>query len=152
MYYGIKGKPGFLHSACLDEYCAKHARYDAHDRIISHPQVESMTPTPPRGKCILCGGWLAEVAISFNERAARALASKPADLRKRLQAARAVLNFDVARLFGKGRFDFHGERLVGENGLVLQWRVRLFPNRPVDYHNQQTNCGCVVLEKLVNDI
>ena len=119
-------------------------------RLISQPQVESMTPTPPRGKCILCGGWLAELAISFNERAARALASKPADLRKRLQDAKSVLTREYAKRFGKGRFDFHGKRLVGENGLILQWLTRMYPDQPISYRNQQTNRGTVVCLEIID--
>ena len=96
-----------------------------------------MTPTPPRGKCILCGGWLAELAISFNERAARALASKPADLRKRLQDAKSILTREYAKRFGKGRFDFHGKRLFGENGLILQWLTRMYPDQPISYRKPE---------------
>ena len=58
MYYGIKGKPGFLHSACLDEYCAKHGSYDAQSRLVNQPQVESMTPTPPAASAFFAAGGL----------------------------------------------------------------------------------------------
>ena len=96
MYYGIKGTPGFLHSTCLDEYCAKQARYDAQGRPLIWPTAESVAHTPPSGDCILCNSPLNGPAVSANERAALALASKPADLRKRLHDARGVLNFDIS--------------------------------------------------------
>jgi hypothetical protein len=101
-----------LHSACLDEYCAKHARHDAHGRIISQPQIESMTPTPPRGKCILCGGWLAEVAISFNERAARALASKPAGFSTGLTVEEATALIELRSAVDRAHERYKGREKV----------------------------------------
>ncbi len=149
MYYGIKGKPGFLHSACLDEYCTSTPSHTA--RPHHQPTANRIhDPDAVRGKCILCDGWLAELAISFNERAARALASKPADLRKRLQDAKSVLTREYAKRFGKGRFDFHGKRLVGENGLILQWLTRMYPDQPISYRNQQTNRGTVVRLEIID--
>lgn len=81
--------------------------------------------------------------LSHNERAALALASDPAALRRRLQEARSVMT-DRKR-FGKGRFDFAGRRLIGDNSLALQWLTRLEPDQPESYRNQQTNRGCVIL-------
>jgi len=78
------------------------------------------------------------------EQAARAVGNDRKMLRKRLQAARACLTAEVSRLFGKGRFDFTNRRLIGGNGLTLQWFVRCYPNLPESYRNPQTNCGTVV--------
>jgi hypothetical protein len=61
-----------------------------------------------------------------------------------LQEARSCLSAFYARRFGKGRFDFPGRRLVGENGLMLQWRTRQNPDEPESHENQQTTRGCVV--------
>jgi len=80
---------------------------------------------------------------SENEKKALALASDPAALLKRLQEARSVLT--DRRRFGKGRFDFAGRRLIGSNGLALQWRTRMEPDQPESYRNQQTTRGCVIL-------
>jgi len=78
------------------------------------------------------------------EHAARIIGNDRKALRKRLQKARACLTAEVSRLFGKGKFDFANRRLIGDNGLTLQWRMRRYPNLPESYHNQQTNCGIVV--------
>jgi hypothetical protein len=83
--------------------------------------------------------------ISRAEQQALALASRPAALRKRLQEARSVLTREVSKQFGLGHFDFSRRRLVGENGLVLQWQKRLYPDQPESYENQQTTRGSVVL-------
>ena len=77
-----------------------------------------------------------------SEQKALALAADRAALRRRLQEARSVLT--CRKEFGKGRFDFAGRRLVGANGLVLQWLTRPQPGRPESYHNQQTTRGCVI--------
>ena len=77
--------------------------------------------------------------------AALALASNPAKLRKRLHEARSVLTAVGRKAFGRGRFDFHGRRLIGNNGLALQWLTRPEPDQPVNYRNQQTTVGCVIL-------
>jgi len=79
------------------------------------------------------------------EQQALALASRPAALRKRLQEARSVLTREVSKQFGIGHFDFSHRRLVGENGLVLQWQKRLYPDQPESYENQQTTRGSVIL-------
>jgi hypothetical protein len=78
------------------------------------------------------------------EQAALAIGNNRQALRKRLQEARSCLTSEVSRLFGKGQFDFANRRLIGANGLTLQWLVRRHPDQPTSYHNQQTNCGIVV--------
>ena len=65
-------------------------------------------------------------------------------LRQRLMEARAVLVREIREGFGKGKFDFERKQLVGENGCVLQWLVREYPDQPVSYQNQQTSRGSVV--------
>jgi len=66
-------------------------------------------------------------------------------LEKRLRSARNVLMADLRKLFGKGRFDYTERRLVGNNGLILQWRTRRMPHLSVSYRNQQTSEGEVTL-------
>ena len=78
------------------------------------------------------------------EGAALKLAANRTALRQRLQEARSCLCREIAKEFGKGRFDFAGRRLIGGNGLVLQWQTRMDPDRPETYVNQQTSRGCVV--------
>lgn len=85
------------------------------------------------------------------EEQALAIAADPRALRKRLQDTRSVLTDHFRRLFGKGRFDFAGRRLIGDNGLILQWQVRQKPDAPVSYHNQQTSRGIVFLEVTRNE-
>ena len=75
------------------------------------------------------------------EEAALKLAANRIALRQRLQEARSCLCREVAKEFGKGRFDFTGRRLIGGNGLVLQWQTRMDPDRPETYVNQQTSRG-----------
>ncbi len=64
-------------------------------------------------------------------------------LEKRLRAARAVLHNDVRKRFGRGRFDFDQRTLTGDNGMVLRWKTREKPDKPVAYLNQQTTEGTV---------
>lgn len=64
-------------------------------------------------------------------------------LEKRLRAARSILELQTRRDFGRGRFDFKGRRLIGDNGMILQWQTRDKPNEPVAYQNQQTTEGTV---------
>jgi hypothetical protein len=82
---------------------------------------------------------------SFNELRARELSMRPRLLRKRLEEARAVLT--NRKQFGKSNFDFANKRLVGENGLHLQWQTRQYPDQPESYENQQTNRGFVILTR-----
>ena len=51
----------------------------------------------------------------------------------------------MALLFSNSTFDFENKRLVSDSGrFALQWRIRLHPDQPESYENQQTNCGTVV--------
>lgn len=70
----------------------------------------------------------------------------PAKLRQRLNAARGVLTDAFRRIFKDARFDFPNRRLLNLDGeYVLEWRVRMRPNEPEAYNNQQTSTGTVVL-------
>jgi hypothetical protein len=146
-YYGVRGRCGYVHAACLLEFQAANTRYDAQGRAVSTPEVDSMLDDlghAAAGKCLHCGNPLATDYSSSAERDALALAADKKELLNRLQEARSVLTAAVSKQFGKGRFDFPGRRLVGENGIVLQWRTRCYPDKPESYENQQTTRGCVV--------
>jgi len=86
--------------------------------------------------------------VDILEKNAAALAGDRQVLRKRLLEARATLAVPVRKVFGNGKFDFAGRRLIGNSGLVLQWLIREQPHLPVSYRNQQTNRGTVVLLRL----
>ena len=83
--------------------------------------------------------------ISRNEEAALAVGNDRKALRKRLQEAKSCLCREYLNGFGKGRFAFANRRLIGDNGLVLEWRTRRFPDRPESYNNQQTSRGSVFI-------
>ena len=146
-YYGIRGRCGYVHAACLLEFQAANTRYDAQGRAVSTPEVDSMLDDlghAAAGKCLHCGNPLATAYSSSAERDALTLAADKKELRKRLQEARSALTPELSKRFGKGRFDFAGRRLVGDNGLLLEWRTRCHPAKPESYENQQTTRGCVV--------
>ena len=84
------------------------------------------------------------MCIVTAEQEALALAANKRQLRRRLQDTHACLSTLYARRFGKGRFDFAGRRLIGANGLVLQWRTRQYPHQPEGPGNQQTTRGIVI--------
>jgi len=84
-----------------------------------------------------------------NEQKALALGNSPTRLRARLMGAKAVLDRGVALLFSKITFDFENKRLISDSGrFALQWRIRLHPDQPESYENQQTNCGTVVFTQI----
>ena len=93
------------------------------------------------GKCLHCGLTLG--TISDNERKALALSYNETRLRRRLEEARETLV--DRKLFGFGRFDFGGNRLIGDNGLVLQWQTRPEPDQPESHRNSQNGKGYVFL-------
>ena len=65
------------------------------------------------------------------------------EIGKRLSDARSVLLRSYRAAFGKGRRD--GNRMYSDDGrLALEWRVRMYPNLPESYENQQTSRGTVV--------
>lgn len=68
-------------------------------------------------------------------------------LRRELTEARQCLSSQYRNLFKDFTFDFDNRRMVG-NGVCLQWRIRLNPDQPESYLNQQTSRGVVTLEPL----
>ena len=87
--------------------------------------------------------------MTTNEEKAIALGNNRKKLRARLMGAKAVMDRGVSLLFSENRFDFENKRLVSDSGrFSLQWRIRLHPNQPEGYENQQTNCGTVVFVEL----
>jgi len=64
-------------------------------------------------------------------------------LLKRLKEAKKCLSKSLAHGFGKGKYEFENKRLIGDNGIVLQWYLRNNENEPIGYNNQQTTIGCV---------
>ena len=84
-----------------------------------------------------------------NEESAIALGNSRTKLRSRLMGAKAVLDRGLALLFSDNTFDFENKRLLSDSGrFTLQWRIRLHPDQPEGYENQQTNCGTVVFVEL----
>jgi len=77
------------------------------------------------------------------------LATDRKRLEKRLRAVCSVLELATRRDFGRGRFDFEGRRLIGDNGMILQWQTRDKPDEPVTYRNQQTTKGTVTYSLVV---
>ena len=75
--------------------------------------------------------------------------SKASNVKKRLMEAKAVLSSDFKKRMGKGKFDARSKRLISDDGtFALEWRVRMFPDRPEGSRNQQTNRGAVAIVKL----
>lgn len=85
-----------------------------------------------RGKC------------KSNEEWATLLSQDKKALRWRLNECKSVLSPWLKKFFLNAKFDFEGKRLVGD-GVYLQWVVRLRPTDPIDYENQQTNIGDVII-------
>ena len=87
--------------------------------------------------------------MTNNEEKAIALGNNRRKLRARLMSAKVVLDRGLALLFSDNTFDFENKRLVSDTGrFSLQWRIRLHPDQPEGYENQQTNCGTVVFVEL----
>lgn len=81
------------------------------------------------------------------EQIAETVGDNRKQLRNRLMEAKAVLADPIRKGFGKGTFDFEKKQLVGDNGYVLQWQIRLHPDQPPSFKNQQTSRGAVVCLK-----
>ena len=87
--------------------------------------------------------------MKTNEEQAIAPGKNRKKLRARLLGAKAVLDRGMALLFSDNTFDFDSKRLVSDSSrFSLQWRIRLHPDQPESYENQQTNCGTVVFVEL----
>ena len=88
--------------------------------------------------------------MTTNGEKAIALGNSRKRLRARLVDAKAMLDRGMALLFSSNTFDFENKRLVSDSGrFSLQWRIRLHPDQPENYENQQTNCGTVVFVQLL---
>lgn len=83
------------------------------------------------------------IDVSRSEWEALKVAINRKALEKRLRSARSCLALDIRCIFGKGHFDFDNRLLIGNNGLILQWRTRRKPTEPESYGNQQTTEGAV---------
>lgn len=68
---------------------------------------------------------------------------REAGMLARLREARYCLVSELRSGFGKGEFNPVSQTLVGDNGVILQWRSRPKPHLPESYENQQTNLGSV---------
>ena len=88
-----------------------------------------------------------------NEHSAIVLGNNRTKLRARVMQTKAVLDRGMALLFSNNTFDFENKRLVSDSGrFALQWRIRLHPDQPECYANQQTNCGTVVFMELESPV
>jgi len=101
---------------------------EAFDRLIDALPVDN-------GGCPIDVGQIEQEALK--------LATDRKRLEKRLRAARSVMSLHVRRNFGRGRLDFLQRQLIGDNGMVLQWRTRRESDKPVSHLNQQTTVGIV---------
>jgi hypothetical protein len=79
------------------------------------------------------------------EALAIAYGKDPKRVRKRLLETKALLLPEYKAFFRPGHYYADTKRLVGNNGYYLEWRVREFPDRPIDGENQQTSIGSVRL-------
>ena len=75
----------------------------------------------------------------------QALSMNRKQIKARLNEARNVLVAALRKHFQNPKFDEETKRLIGDNGYVLEWRVRTHPDLPISYDNQQTNRGAVVV-------
>jgi hypothetical protein len=88
-----------------------------------------------------CGG----CAMSERENMAIALASNKRQLERRLRESVSCLINELRALFRGARFCFKTKRLISVCGKhALEYRIRLNPDLPESYQNQQTTRGCVV--------
>lgn len=81
-----------------------------------------------------------------NEQKAITIGENPRLVREQLFQAKSVLSNHLHKGFGMGVFDSENKTLTGINRVVLQWRVRQYPDQPESYDNQQTNIGVVVIQ------
>lgn len=80
------------------------------------------------------------------ETQAKFVGDSPKLLKKMLLESKETLDKEIRKKFAKPKFDFDNKRLVSEDGTIaLEWRVRLKPNSPESYKNQQTSRGITVL-------
>ena len=61
-YYGIRGRCGYVHAACLLDFQAARARYDAQGRAVSVPEIDALLDDlgpATADNCLHCGNPLA---------------------------------------------------------------------------------------------
>jgi len=85
-----------------------------------------------------------------NERLAEELAADPTRLESRLLDAKSYILDRFKKFFRNPSYDFQNKRLVGEDGMVLQWRIRRDENSPASQTNTQSPRGYVAVEKISN--
>ena len=84
-----------------------------------------------------------------NERGAIQASKNRKWLLKRLLSAKSTLNRAVSVFHAPWKFDFKLKCLTSRNKkLVLQWQTRRFPEKPINYKNQQTTQGIVILKEI----
>ena len=67
-------------------------------------------------------------------------------LKERLLEAKRCLIHPLRKKFEPFHFDYNKACLFSsDREFKLQWKVREFPYHPINYNNQQTNCGTVEL-------
>jgi len=80
---------------------------------------------------------------------ARAFGKSWTKVQKALHSARGLLHNDYRSKFKDATFDKGKRRMVSADGtMALQWMLRSNPDKPIDYNNQQTSVGTVVLVTL----
>ena len=80
---------------------------------------------------------------------ARAFGESWTKVQKTLRSARGLLRNDYRSKFKDATFDKGKRRMVSADGtMALQWMLRSHPDKPVDYNNQQTSVGTVILVTL----
>lgn len=144
-FYGIKGRCGYVHARCLEEYRAANTRFNAQGRAVSGPMVDSMIDDlghAVTGKCLHCGKALD--GSDNREQMAMSLGYCPTALRQRLQQVRDTLLVDREG-FGDGFFYFASGLLIGDNGVILKWQTRRKPDEPISEDNPQTTTGHVAV-------
>jgi len=84
--------------------------------------------------------------MSISEKKALQLSENRKNLRCRLLAAKSCLKADYRTLFSTYAFEYKKKRLVSGCGkYILQWKLRVSPEHPISYENQQTSIGIVTL-------
>ena len=87
------------------------------------------------------------MAMDIIEQKAMAIGNNPKLLRQRLNNAKATLYKEFAAMFKGATFDFNNKQLISSCGrYALAWRLRRFPDKSIDYLNQQTSVGDVYVK------
>ena len=84
--------------------------------------------------------------MNANLKMAIEFATDKKKLKKRLLEAKSVLTAEYKPKFTNAEFNFEDKKLIGD-GYTLQWQIRLQPNKPESFINQQTSIGTVIILK-----